>query len=94
MTKFWENSGQLYDKRILSKKLILAFFSDCYVPNPKEHAKPPILGNWMTLPENCLLSVFSMLGTKMINNNELTQYVNPKQNYLKRVFSVFYVEKR
>ncbi len=26
MPKFWKNSGQLYDKRKLSKKLILAFF--------------------------------------------------------------------
>ncbi len=36
----------------------------------------------------------SMLGTKTINNKELTLCGNPKENYWKRVFSVFYVEKR
>ncbi len=34
-----------------------------------------------------------MLGTKPINNIEVSEYVNPKQNYWKRVFSVFHVEK-
>ncbi len=33
-----------------------------------------------------------MLGTKTINNIEVSQYVNPKENYWKRVFSLFYVE--
>ncbi len=37
---------------------------------------------------------FSKLGTKTINNMEVTLYGNLKQNYWKRVFSVFYVEKR
>ncbi len=30
------------EKRTLTKMLIIAFFSDCYVPNPKVLAKPPI----------------------------------------------------
>ncbi len=33
-----------------------------------------------------------MLGTKTINNMEVTLYGNLKQNYWKRVFSVFYVK--
>ncbi len=44
MPKFWQNSGKLCEKRI-SKKLILAFISDRYVPNPKVHVEPPIWGN-------------------------------------------------
>ncbi len=35
---------------------------------------------------------FSILGTNTINNMEVNLYGNPKQNYWKRVFSVFYVE--
>ncbi len=36
----------------------------------------------------------SILDIKTINNMEALLYGNPKQNYCKRVFSVFYVEKR
>ncbi len=32
-------------KKLHKKKLISSHFSDCYVPNPKVHAKPPIWGN-------------------------------------------------
>ncbi len=35
---------------------------------------------------------FSMLGTNTIKPKEVNLYGNPKQNYWKRVFSVFYVE--
>ncbi len=39
MPKFWENSGLLYDKTKIIKKVNFSFFSDCYVPNPKVHPK-------------------------------------------------------
>ncbi len=42
LTKFREF---MWIKEHYQKKLIIAFFSDCYVPNPKVHAKPPIRGN-------------------------------------------------
>ncbi len=35
----------IWKKEHYQKKLILALFSDCYVPNPEVHAKPPIWGN-------------------------------------------------
>ncbi len=41
---------------------------------------------------NCLLNVFQHIGTKTINNMAVTLYGNPKQNYWKHVFSVFYVK--
>ncbi len=48
----------MWKKEHYQKKLILALFSGCYVPNPEVHAKPPIWGNYKTLPETYLLSVF------------------------------------
>ncbi len=42
MPKFWQNSGNLCEKRKIMKKFNFSFFSDCDVPNPKLHAKPPI----------------------------------------------------
>ncbi len=45
----WEKGNKIsrnivfyVEKRTLPKELFIAFFSDCYVPNPKVHAKPPI----------------------------------------------------
>ncbi len=58
------------------------FFSNCYVPNPKVHAKPPIWRNLTTLPEICVLSVFSLLSTKTINNKELTSIYESKTKLL------------
>ncbi len=59
MPKFWEKLGQLYDKRILSKMLVLAFFSDCYVPNTKVHAKPPPYEEIKRSYQKSVFSVFS-----------------------------------
>ncbi len=80
------------EKRTLSIKLILPFFRS-YLPNHKVYAKPPIWENLTTLQETYLFWVFfRVLGTKTIDNMKVTLYGNPKQNYWKRVFSVFYVE--
>ncbi len=72
--KFWENSGLLYDKRKLSKKLILGFFSDCYIPNPKVHAKPPIWENYTTLPETCTRINFN----NIIENESFQRFTKKK----------------
>ncbi len=47
MPKFWQNTGKLGKEKKLYN-----------VPNPKVHAKPPILGNYTIFKEICLLSVF------------------------------------
>ncbi len=62
--------------------------------NTEKTCKASHMRKLKTLPEICLLSVFIMLGTKTINNKELTLCGNSKENYRKRVFSAFYVEKR
>ncbi len=76
MPKFLQNSGKLCGKKTI-KKVNFMFFLDFYVPNLKLHAKPPLLGNYTTLPGICLWNVFSMLGIKTINNMEVTLYGNP-----------------
>ncbi len=72
MPKFWQNSEKLCRKKNIMKKNTFSFFSDCYIPNPKVYAKPPIRENYTTLPETCLLIFFSMLSIKTINNMEVT----------------------
>ncbi len=81
------------DKRILSKKFILAFFFRTVMYQTLKCMQSHLYGEIKRLYKKTVFWVFfSMLGTKTINNMEVTLYGNPKQNYWKRVFSVFYVK--
>ncbi len=71
MPKFWQNSSKFCKKKIIIKKNNFSFFPELCT-NSEVHANPPIWGNYTTLPETCLLSVFQQ----------------SQQYYLKRVISV------
>ncbi len=56
MPKFWQNSWK-FGKNKTFKKNNFSFFPELCT-NPEVYANPPIWGNYTTLPETCLLSVF------------------------------------
>ncbi len=82
MPKFWENSGLLYDKRKLSKKLILAFFFRTVIYQTLKCMQSLLYEEIKRPYQKSVFCVFfSILVLKTINNKELTLYGKPKQNY-------------
>ncbi len=74
--------------------LILAFFRT-FMYQTMKCMQTQLYGEIRRLYEKPVFLVFlSMLVTKTINNIEVILCGNPKQNYFKRVFFVFYLEKR
>ncbi len=71
----------MWKKRTLSKKLIIAFFR-IVIYQTLKYMQSHLYEEIKRVYQKPVFSVFfSMLGTKPINNMEVSEYVNPKQNY-------------
>ncbi len=79
ITKFWQYSGILYEKRILSKKLILAFFFGLLCTKPKTKTK-----SLNTCP-------FSVLRRNTLKRIQTNQYEEIEQHCQKGIFWEFLI---